>query len=54
MADLNVNDLVTNKRLQEDADKSYKPVLHVSVFDGLTRRDAVRDVQVNELRRQVH
>jgi len=40
-ANLNVDDLVANERLQEDADKSHETILHVTIFDGFTRRDAV-------------
>jgi len=40
-ANLNVDDLVANQRLQKDADESHQTVLHVTIFDGFTRRDAV-------------
>jgi hypothetical protein len=41
---LNVDDLVADERLEEDAEKPDQPVLHVLVLDGLAGRDAVGDV----------
>ena len=46
---LDVNDLIANERLQKDTDKSHESILHVAVFDRLTGRDTVGDVQVDEL-----
>ena len=47
--DLDVDDLVANERLQEDADKTNQPVLHEPVLDVLARGDAIRDVQMHKL-----
>ena len=49
-----VDRLVAYQRLEEDADESDEPVLHVAVLDRLARRDAIGYVQVDELRREVH
>ena len=54
VADLDVDDFVADERLEEDADEAHQPVLHVTVLDGLARRDAVGDVQVDEFGRQFH
>mmetsp|Transcript_35783 Transcript_35783/g.82887 ORF Transcript_35783/g.82887 Transcript_35783/m.82887 type:complete len:226 (+) Transcript_35783:172-849(+) len=49
-----VDDLIADERLQEDAHEPHQPVLHVLVLDAFARGDAVGDVQVHELSRQVH
>lgn len=46
---LNINDLVSDQRLEEDADQPDQTILHVFVFDLLTGGDAVGDVEVDEL-----
>mmetsp|Transcript_117469 Transcript_117469/g.230500 ORF Transcript_117469/g.230500 Transcript_117469/m.230500 type:complete len:310 (+) Transcript_117469:125-1054(+) len=50
---LDVDDLVPDQGLQEHADQPNKSVLHVLVLDVLARRDAVRNVEVDELRGEV-
>ncbi len=46
---LDVDDFVSDERLQEDTDEAHESVLHVAILDRLARRDAVGDVKVNEL-----
>jgi hypothetical protein len=41
---LNVNDLVSDERLEKHTEETNQPVLHVLVPDGLASGDAVRDV----------
>lgn len=50
---LHVDDLVADQGLQEDTDQPHQSVLHVPILDILARGDAVGDVQVHKLRRQV-
>lgn len=51
---LDIDDFVPNERLQEDTDESHEPVLHVPILDGVACLDAVADIQVHELCRQLH
>jgi len=51
---LNVDNLVADERLEEDADEAHEPVLHVAVLGALAGVDAVGDVEVQELLRQLH
>lgn len=51
---MDVDDLVADQRLEEDADESHKPILHVPVLDGLTGGYAVGDVEVNKFRGQLY
>jgi hypothetical protein len=43
-----INGLVPNEGLKEDTHQSDQTILHVAIFDGFARGDAVRNVQVNE------
>jgi hypothetical protein len=51
---LDVDDFVPDQALQKDANQADEAVLHVLVLDVFATRDAVADVQVDELGRQVH
>ena len=50
---LDVDDAVADERLEEDADETHEAVLHVAVLHVLARRNAVGDVEVDELGRQL-
>jgi len=47
---LDINDLVSYEALQKHAHQSNQPILQVLVLQALAAADAVRNVQVNELR----
>ena len=51
---LDVENLVSDEGLEEDADEAHESVLHITVFDRVTSRNAVGDVQMNEFSRQFH
>ena len=51
---LNIYDFIANKGLKEDTDKSHKSILHVPIFDSLTRWDTIGNVQMNKFWREIH